>query len=142
VRTPFLERFAQFSPDGKWVAYMSTESGRSEVYLRPFPGPGGQWQVSSAGGTSARWSADGRELFYIGLDSTFMAVPIAFGAGGPEPGKPVALFQPPVVSSSTTRPQYDVAKDGRFLVNVIVDDALSRPVTMLLNWMPRRANTP
>ena len=68
VRSSFREWFGEFSPDGRWIAYESNESGRSEVYLRPFPGPGGKWQVSTEGGARPEWSRDGRELFYFESD--------------------------------------------------------------------------
>jgi len=69
---PFIERGAAFSPDGRWLAYSSDESGRAEVYVRPFPGPGGKWQVSTAGGVWPTWSRSRRELFYLGLDGRIM----------------------------------------------------------------------
>jgi Tol biopolymer transport system component len=72
--TPFNEVQGVFSPDGKWVAYQSNESGRFEVYVRPFPGPGGQWQVSTGGGISPRWQADGEELYYVARDNKLMGV--------------------------------------------------------------------
>jgi Tol biopolymer transport system component len=94
VATAFEERDAQFSPDGQWIAYQSNESGRFEVYVQAFPGPGGRLQLSSDGGAQARWRADGRELFYVALDGRLMAVPIGFGSSGEtvEPGTPIPLF--------------------------------------------------
>ena len=74
--TPFEERGGQFSPDGRWVAYQSNESGRSEIYVQSFPGPGGKWQVSTAGGTDARWRPDGKELFFLAPDAKLMAVSV------------------------------------------------------------------
>ncbi len=68
LNTPSDERSSQFSPDGRWVAYQSNESGRFEIYVRPFPGPGGQWLISAAGGIQARWSRDGKELYYVAPD--------------------------------------------------------------------------
>lgn len=145
---PFLnqtyeERIGQFSPDGRWVAYVSNQSGRHEIYVRPFPGPGGQWQISTAGGISPRWRADGKELFYIAPDAKLMAVPIAIGGSSLEPGTPVALFQTRIVFGGTetyNREQFDVAPDGRFLINVTTDDVASSPITLLLNWKPRTTN--
>ena len=73
VNAPFEERQGQFSPDGRWVAYQSNESSRSEIYVQPFPGvSGGKWQVSKAGGTQPRWRHDGKELFFISLDGKLM----------------------------------------------------------------------
>jgi Tol biopolymer transport system component len=87
VKTPFREWFPEFSPDGKWIAYESNESGRSEIYVRPFPGPGGKWQISTEGGARPEWSRDGRELYYLSADA-LLHVPVdtggAFSAGRPE----------------------------------------------------------
>ena len=83
IQTESDERDGQFSPDGKWIAYQSNRSGRFEVYLQPFPGPGAPVQVSKNGGAQVRWRQDGRELFYIGLDGRLMAVPIQLSCGPP-----------------------------------------------------------
>ena len=94
IQTPFDETAGQFSPDGRWVAYQSNESKPVQIYIRPFPGPGGPWQVTTAGGSQPRWRPDGKELFYVGLDGRLMAVPIAVGADRQlEPGAAVALFR-------------------------------------------------
>ena len=85
-------RGGQFSPDGKWVAYSSNRSGRFEVYLQPFPGQGGEKQVSTGGGAQVRWGSKGRELFYVALDGRLTAVSIEFASDGPSPGIPVPLF--------------------------------------------------
>src|SRR4029077_10956211 len=94
VQTMFEERDGQFSPDGNWIAYQSNESGRTEIFVQSFPGPGGKSQVSTGGGAQVRWRKDGRELFYIALDGKLMAVPIRQSADGRplEAGTPVALF--------------------------------------------------
>jgi Tol biopolymer transport system component len=138
LKTNFEERHAQFSPDGRWVAYRSNESGTAEIYVRPFPGPGGQWQISTSGGIAPRWRHDGKELYYIAPDGRLMAVPIATKAGTLEPGTPVALFRTQIVGggTNTNRQQYDVATDGRFLINTAVEDAAVSPVTILQNWQP------
>lgn len=138
LKTDFDERMGQFSPDGRWVAYQSNESGRPEIYVRPFPGPGGQWQVSSAGGSQPRWGPGGGELYYIAPDATLMASPIEARGSTLEPGRPVALFAPRIVSAvpATNKQQYDVAPDGRFLINVTAEDAATTPITLLLNWRP------
>ena len=94
VQTPFDETAGQFSPDGRWVAYQSNESKPVQIYIQPFPGPGGRRQVTTAGGSQPRWRPDGKELFYVGLDGRLMAVPIAVGADRQlEAGTAVALFQ-------------------------------------------------
>src|SRR5207247_9038241 len=85
--TPFIEGAARFSPDGKWVAYHSNETGENEVYVAPFPPTGAKWQVSANFGAAPRWRADGKELFYITRGSKMVAVPIALNGPAPEVGK-------------------------------------------------------
>jgi Tol biopolymer transport system component len=137
----YEERNAQFSPDGRWVAYVSNESGTHEIYVRPFPGPGAKSPVSTAGGIEPRWRNNGTELYYIAPDSTLMAVPINVKDGTLEAGVPVGLFKPRLVGGGRAYPiihQYAVAPDGRFLMNVVVGDAPTSPLTVLLNWKPNR----
>jgi len=140
LNSTFNERSSVFSPDGHWVAYDSDESGRAEIYVRPFPGPGGQWQVSTAGGKDPRWRPDGKELYYIAPDSRLMAAPIASSGTALQPGLPTALFQPRIVLGGAVvtgyRQQYDVAPDGRFLINVTVDESTAAPITVITNWQP------
>ena len=76
LATDFDERSGQFSPDGRWVAYESNESGRYEIYVRGFPQTGGKWLVSVAGGTQPRWRRDGREIYYVAPDNKLMAVEV------------------------------------------------------------------
>ena len=86
-----------------------------------------------------RWSPDGKELYYIATDGKLMTVPITVKGGALEPGTPVALFQPPIWgggSNTTNRQQYDVAPDGRFLINVTTGEATAPPITVILNWTP------
>jgi len=138
LNTNFSERKGRFSPDGRWVAYQSNQSGREEVYIRPFPEPGAQWQVSTAGGIWPRWRRDGRELYYIAADARLMAVPITSKGGTLEPGTPIPLFQTRIVGAGTDpalQPEYDVAPDGRFLINTVLDEAVS-PITLIQNWKP------
>ena len=121
---------SRFSPDGRWLAYDSDESGRFEVYVQTFPGPGGKWQVSAAGGGFPHWRGDGKELFYLSPDNKMMAVPLetspAFHAGAPAP-----LFSVHPGNGSV----YDVAADGkRFLVNSLPADQGSPPLSLLVNW--------
>ena len=135
--------WAQFSPDGAWAAYQSNESGTTEIYIRPVPGPGGQWPVSTAGGIHARWARDGRELYYLAPDGQLMAVPIALKGATPDIGAPIRLFRPAIVGGGGQvlglSAQYDVAADGRFLVNVTEEESVTPPITLLLNWNPDRA---
>jgi Tol biopolymer transport system component len=138
LATPADERSAMISPDGRWVAYLSNEAGRFQVYVRPFPPGAGQWQVSSAGGFEPRWRPDGRELYYVAPDARLMAVSIGVRGSTLEPGTPTPLFATRIAGGATNvgaRQQYDVTRDGRFLVNTISDDVVS-PITLLLNWAP------
>jgi Tol biopolymer transport system component len=138
LQTEFDERDGRFSPDGRWVAYRSNESGRNEIYVRSFPEPGGQWQISTAGGSGPRWRRDGKELYYIAPDGRLMAVPIASQGATLEPGTPLPLFQTRIFGggNNAARAQYDVAPDGRFLINTLADDAVTSSITLLLNWHP------
>jgi Tol biopolymer transport system component len=142
LKTNFDEKRGKFSPDGRWVAYMSNESGRYEIYVRPFSGnapgaaTGGQWQVSTSGGISPRWRADGKELYYIAPDGKLMATPITASGATIAPGTPVALFQTRVYGGGTDQnvgTSYDVSGDGRFLIDTVLEDAAS-PITLLQNW--------
>ncbi|CAN5894688.1 hypothetical protein BH24ACI4_BH24ACI4_31640 [soil metagenome] len=133
------ERGAQFSPDGRWIAYVSNEAGPYEIYVRPFPGPGAKSLVSTTGGITPRWRHDGKELYYIAPDSTLMAASIGVKDGTVEPGVPVELFKTRIVGGGRAYPiihQYDVTPDGRFLINVRVGGSPASPLTLLLNWKP------
>ncbi len=136
LQTEFNETHSQFSPDGRFVAYASDESGRAEVYVQTFPATGGKWQVSNGGGDQPQWRNDGKELFYIAPDKTLMAVPIAAGASL-QPGAPVALFATRITTNSLTgdRNHFMVTTDGqRFLVNNVLDEGNKEPITFVLNW--------
>ena len=129
------ETNGQISPDGKWVAYASDESGAWEIYVSSFPGAVGKWQVSRGGGTEPRWRGDGKEMFYLSPSGMLMAVPVN-GATTFATGQPAPLFQihgrAPI--SSTDLFTYDVTKDGkRFLVNRYVKPERVPPLTILLN---------
>ncbi len=115
LRTPFFEVFPVFSPDGRWVAYTSNESGRLEIYVRPYPGPGGKWQISDAGTTSGpRWSPDGRKLYYR-ADERMMVVPVSTGSAAFQAGKPRVLFDKRFLQIGPF-PSYDLAPDGQRFV--------------------------
>jgi Tol biopolymer transport system component len=129
------ETNGQFSPDGKWVAYASDESGNWEIYVTSFPGAAGKWQVSRGGGSEPRWRGDGKEIFYIATNGMLTAVPVS-GEGIFSTGTPTPLFQTRARApiSSTDVFTYDVAKDGkRFLVNRYVAPDHIPPLTILLN---------
>jgi Tol biopolymer transport system component len=142
IQTDFDERDGQFSPDGRWIAYESNESGRFEIYVQPFPGPGSKWQMSTNGGAQVRWRRDGRELFYIGLDSRLMTVPLQVASGSQtlEPGTPVSLFATRIFGGALQgafKQQYVVSPDGqRFLINSLTA-ATTSPITLILNWKPK-----
>jgi Tol biopolymer transport system component len=146
VQSSSTERYGQFSPDGRWVAYQSDESGQYDIYVRPFTGadgaanPGAQWQVSTTGGISPRWRRDGKELYYIAPDGTLMAATVTSTGTAFEAGPPSALFQTRIVyggaSPPAVRPEYDVAPDGRFLINSVAEETTS-PIIVIQNWMAR-----
>ena len=129
ARTSFAEINARFSPDSRWVAYESNETGRLEIYVQPFPGPGPKVQVSVGGGTMPRWRRDGGELFYLAPDRRLMAVSVAQSGSRLETGPPRALF------TLSTTSSYEPSPDGqRFLVTAVVSEA--SPITVILNWKP------
>jgi serine/threonine protein kinase/Tol biopolymer transport system component len=136
LQTQFNEAAPQFSPDGHWLAYTSDESGRKEIYVQPYPGPGGKWQISTEGGVEPLWNRNGRELFYRS-GRKIMAVDIAikpsFSAGTPK-----MLFEGPYQLLPTiSTPNYDVSPDGqRFLMLKPVESAVAAPtqINVVLNW--------
>jgi Tol biopolymer transport system component len=144
VKTRFDEREGQFSPDSRWIAYQSDESGGYQIYLQPFPGPGERIAVSVDGGTQPRWSPDGRELFYLAADESLMSAPVSFTAGGrAQVQAPTRLFQTRISFGAVpgaNRQQYAVAPDGkRFLVTVGSIPESAPPITVVLNWRPDHA---
>ena len=137
LQTAFNEDNGTFAPDTKWIAYVSNESSRDEVYVQPFPATGAKYRVSSNGGTYPMWRGDGRELFFIALDGTMMAAAIKSGPGI-EPGIPQALF-PSGIALTGNRRQYAVTKDGqRFLLNVPLGRSTPTPLTVVVNWQGGR----
>jgi Tol biopolymer transport system component len=128
--TEFSEVQGQLSPDGRWMAYRSNESGREEIYVQPFPPTGGKWQVSNGGG-QPRWRRDGRELYYVAPDSSLMAVSIAAGPTF-QAGVPKALFESRVEATGIKYP-YAIARDGqRFLL--LIEEPKSPAITVVINW--------
>jgi Tol biopolymer transport system component len=139
VSTPFDERHGQFSPDGRWVAFQTNESGQFQVVVQPFPTQGGKWQVSINGGAAPRWRADGKELFFIDPAGRLMAVAVSATGSTFDVGKPVVLFQTRIVgggAANLVKQQYAVSRDGRFLINQTVQDSATIPLTLILNWRP------
>jgi eukaryotic-like serine/threonine-protein kinase len=145
LKTPSDEEYGQFSPDGRFVAYESDESGRYEIYIRPFIPPDaegkpaeGLWQISTAGGLQPHWGPDGRELYYLDPAGRMMAVSITVTGATVAPGTPVLLF-PTKIYGGGGMPtlQYAVARDGRFLINTVLDEKRSTaPIRLIQNWQP------
>jgi Tol biopolymer transport system component len=138
--TAFSEGQAKFSPDGKWVAYSSDESGPVEVYVRPFPASAeGKWLVSTGGGRQVRWRADGKELFYVAPGGMLMAAEVHASGSAFEVGVPKTLFRPQILGGTgggaSAAWRYDVSKDGqRFLINSATEKSASVPITVNTNW--------
>jgi Tol biopolymer transport system component len=138
LRTEFDETQGRFSPDARWIAYMSNESGRPEVYVRPFSPPsaatpaetGGKWMVSKGGGNNPVWRGDGKDLMYVAPDGKVMAVELTANTAF-QPGVPKALFQPPAFGQPA---DYDGGRDRSLLV-VPVGQSTPPPFTVVLNWM-------
>jgi serine/threonine protein kinase/Tol biopolymer transport system component len=136
LQTPFNEIQGRFSPDGRWVAYVSNESGKDEVYVVPFPGPGGKWQISTTGGRAPSWTRGGKEIVYQSLADELMAAEVSTDPTL-QAGIPRALFK-----ANIQRPpgrQFSVMPDGeRFLVNLRPGEQVSDPVTLVQNWAAGR----
>ena len=135
LQTPFNEAGAQFSPDGKWMAYASNESGSPQVYVQPIPATGAKWQISAAGGDQPRWRREGKELFYISSDQKLTTVAVktaaTFEAGPPQP-----LFEiQPLYAPLLGRSAYQPTADGqRFLVLANTGGTAPPPINVVLNW--------
>jgi len=134
LQTAFQEGFGKVSPDGRWLAYASDESGRSEIYVRPLAGGAGRWRISQSGGSQARWRRDGRELYFISEAGRIMAAPIGAGSAF-DAGVPVDLSIESERDITGSRYVYDVADLGRlFLVIRRTTRELPPPITITLNW--------
>jgi Tol biopolymer transport system component len=138
--TQFDEQGGQFSPDGRWMAYRSNESGQRQIYVQTVPASGAKWRISAEGGKEPRWRRDGKEIFYIGGDQKLTAVSVKMG-GTPsapsfEAGAPQPLFEVYSSDDAFTTYTYQPAADGqRFLVLARVGGgASSAPITVILNW--------
>ena len=126
---------ARFSPDGHWVAYHSSQSGRYEIYVAPFPATGARWQISTAGGTWPRWRGDGKEIYYQSPDNKVMAAAVDVDRGAIALGKVEALFDSRFASPRfDVGFSYDASSDGRrFLIPSVVESS-SVPITVVVNW--------
>ena len=140
LATEFNESQGRFSPDGHFVTYASNASGRSEVYVQPFPNAGeGKWMVSTDGGSAPRWRRDGKELYYVSADSKMMAAEVSTVPAFKK-GVPKELFSAPIWGGggTTNVTRYDVTGDGqKFLINAVPSEASGAeitPITVILNW--------
>jgi len=127
LQSAFNTRQGRFSPDGRWLAYVSDESGADEVYLETFPAGGGKWRVSVDGGTNPRWPRDGRELFYVSKQRNLMAVPIRVAAGSVEFSAARSMFRLPFEA-------YDVAGDDLFLLPAPAENGPAVRIDVVINW--------
>jgi Tol biopolymer transport system component len=139
LQSPYDELEGQFSPDGKWVAFVSTDSGRPEVFVQSFPDGRSRTQVSTSGGTQVRWSANGNEIFYLAPDGKLMSASVGLNGAAPDVKLAVALFQTYLATGTNVignKPQYAVSRDGRFLLNTAVESP-SAPIVVSINWMQK-----
>jgi hypothetical protein len=138
LKTPYIEPVGRFSPDGKWIAYQSNDSGRLEIYLQAFvpgaPASPGRWQLSINGGITPLWQRDGPELYYISADNKLMVVEVTLGAGVKH-ATPKELFALTEIGANTGT-SYAVTRDGqRFLFVTSAEETRLTPFTVVLNWM-------
>jgi len=107
--------------------------------VQAFPERRGKWQVSTGGGVQPRWRADGRELYFVAPDRKLVAVPVAVRGSSFEAGKPAPLFATRIFGGGGSgKPQYVVSRDGRFLINQVVEESTATPITLILNWNPEQ----
>jgi len=138
TNTAFVESNARFSPDGRWIAYQSNESGtQGDVYIQSFPAPGVKQQVSTKGGILPRWGPNSTDLFYVTPTSTLMSVSLKSAGAVLQVGIPVPLFSLPAFQAGG---DYDVSADGRLLVHVMDTARPPFSVTVVLNWARRLKN--
>jgi hypothetical protein len=128
--TSYDEREGRFSPDGRLIAYTSNESGTTEVYVTSFPGPGGKRQISTDGGSSPTWSADGREIFYLDRDERLVVATVSardgFAVSDVRP-----LF---AIQRGGQRRVYELSPDGRRILVNAAEEQTSSPFTVVVNW--------
>jgi Tol biopolymer transport system component len=134
LATQFVEGNSVFSPDGRWLAYQSDESGRDEIYVTPFPGPGGKWQVSQGGGVEPEWRRDGGALFYRSPDGALFEASVTVKGSAVEVGTPRQLFSAPPTGGSGTARSYAVSPQGdRYLLLKPIQNVVT-PVTLVTHW--------
>lgn len=149
LQSKFSEGQARLSPDSRWMAYVSNETGRNEIYVQPFPPAGGKWQVSTGGGSQPRWRQDGKELYYLSLQDQDLigitAVDVRSTAATFDVSVPKVLFamrfaanasfNQPALSSNTILQSYAPSADGqRFFVLTPGNDQPIAPITVVMNW--------
>jgi Tol biopolymer transport system component len=138
---PYVETQPRVSTDGHWIAFATNDTGSSEVYVSPFPGPGERQRVSTHGGQWPRWSSDGRELFFLAPDSTLMSAAVTYDRAGPHVGESRPLFRAslrPIVRLDAYL--YDISPDGqRFLMNTLVEQRTRESLALVVNWVGRLA---
>ncbi len=136
VQTTFSETKGRLSPDGKWIAYQSNESGASQITVQSFPPTGARWQVSTNGGYQPKWRRDGKELFYVAPDKKLMVVQVKAEGNRFEVGVPQPLFEMRIGNlPGNGSPFYDVTSDGRrFIVSTVVEETAPTPMSVVLNW--------
>jgi hypothetical protein len=129
-----VSRGGRFSPDGKWIAYSSLESGRAEVYVAPFPGTGAKWQLSSQGGSDPVWRGDGRELYYLGAapEDWLMAVDVRAEGKALKFGAPHQLFQ---AHAQRSGKPFDTSRDGQRFAITMAAERPTKPIIVVTNWM-------
>jgi Tol biopolymer transport system component len=138
IESKFHQLGGDFSPDGRWYAYMSNESGRPEVYVSPFPGPGGKWQISNSGGNWPRWSRDGEEIYYRANDDSMVSVSVHAGEGGFSAGNPERLFDASAYVANFFS-GFDVDPDSEQFVMIEIHGAQEgapdrSQIRFVLNW--------
>ena len=133
VRTSFRELSPSFSPDTRWIAYSSDESGRPEIYVQPFPGPGERIRVSVDGGTLPRWRGDGGELYYLDASERLVAVPVGPGSTL-QLGAPMPLFRLETGGTPGVAGRYDVSADGRRFLVIAPESDAAPGATVVLDW--------
>jgi hypothetical protein len=135
LRTPFFEGTSRFfpEPNPRWLAYVSDESGRREVYIDGFPKRRGRQQISIAGGQFPQWGSNGRELFYVSLDNRLMAVQLKPEAGAFQASSPSELFPLPILNRPGGSP-YEVSRDGQRFLVLTSPEVPQQPLNVIVNW--------
>jgi Tol biopolymer transport system component len=126
----------RYSPDGRWIAYTSNESGKREVYVMPSSGNGGKWQVSNGGGQQPLWRHDGSEIFYLSTDDKLMSAPIKLNSDSVQADAPRELFNlaNSILSVNGLVSPYDVTADGKRFLVVTVEQGRSFEINLMTNW--------